>query len=358
MNYTLEGSDRNYNISFFDGFTSLVTGLSGLPYSIRHWKLSNTCEHKYSVGHKVIAALEAIPVFGGLAAGIERIVIFTNKKFFDSHHHSSEKNRRIFMTDATGRHQETLLKILGRGGSKTAFQIAKGRALLLPNVYISNVWERMVAEEVKMSQILTRLGLLSPLSEEVSIILDGVQMPAYVSETFENLGLRKGWFILDMKNSYTSTWKEGENFLFQSDTERLNEKNWGCVIDVLLTDIAKICLHHVPVGTDSLNIAIVRKNSLEICPYEIRYFGFDFSSKYHALDISKIEEQPSAQFDVERAENILNAILDYVFMWEFGEKYSYGEDKEKLQNFQKQLVQEQSQELVARMQRMSHSKIY
>lgn len=49
MSYTLVAANRGYNISCYDAFTSLITGFSGVPYSIRHWELSNKCEPKCSL---------------------------------------------------------------------------------------------------------------------------------------------------------------------------------------------------------------------------------------------------------------------------------------------------------------------
>ncbi len=386
MGYSLTAVDRGYSISFCDAFTSVITGLSGLPYSLRHWELSTKCEAKHSLGHKAIAVLEALPVLGGLAALIERIVVFIYNKFFNSNPLPAKGNptsrvtpllpvdvgsykalkekqngSTLYVTDGTGKHPETVLDFLGNGGSKQAVEIARGRALILPNTdadpiaEIASRWERMVLEEVKMSKILTRLGLLSPMSEQVSVTLTESSesvIPAYLSETFESLGETKGWFIIDMKNSFSSTWKRGKHFLFNSDSDRLDDKNWGSVIDSLLTDVAKICLHHIPAGGDSLNIAVVKKPSkATLCQYEVRYFGFDFSSKHDPLDIPEVQERPSAPSNPERATQLFDRILDNVLYWEFGDRYDYGDEKEraKLRSFKEQLVQKYNKEIVTRM---------
>src|SRR5436853_473500 len=72
---------------------------------------------------------------------------YLSKKFYV---YISDENEKIF--------QEELLKILGRGGSKTAFELKDGRALLLPYMKGDSLevvrcnWERMAIQEVKMSQ--------------------------------------------------------------------------------------------------------------------------------------------------------------------------------------------------------------
>lgn len=264
----------------------------------------------------------------------------------------------LYVTDQTGKHQETLLGVLGRGGSKKAIQIAKGRALILPNMDVDPIaniarrWERMVLEEVKMSKILNRLGLLSPLSEQVSVTLTESSenvIPAYMSETFENLSL-KGCFIIDTKNSDSSTWKQGEHSLFQSDEERLSEKNWDSVFNSVLTDITKICLYDIPAGGDSLNIAVVKKASdSAVCQYEVRYFGFDFSSKYESLVIPNAENRSSTPPNVHRITRLLNVIIDNIFFCEFGRRYDCGAESANLRNLKDRLLQRYAKDVTIRM---------
>jgi hypothetical protein len=269
-----------------------------------------------------------------------------------------QKRATLYVTDETGKHPETLLGVLGRGGSKKAIQVARGRALILPNMdadptaHIAGRWERMVLEEVKMSKILSRLGLLSPLSEQVSVALTESSenvIPAYISESFENLSL-KGCFIIDIKNSDSSTWKEGEHSLFQSDEERLSEKNWDSVFDSALTDISKICSYNIPAEGDSLNIAIVKKASdSAVCQHEVRYFGFDFSSKRKFLAIPDAENRSSTPPNIDKATQLLNSIIENVFFCEFGQRYLYGAESENLRNLKDRLVQRYIKGVAARM---------
>ena len=276
-----------------------------------------------------------------------------------------EKNKStLYVTDQTGEHQETLLRILGEGGSKKAIQISEGRALILPNMDVDPIegvakrWNRMVLEEVRMSKILHELGLLSPLSKQVGVTFTESSehvIPAYISETFESLN-RKGWYIIDTKIIKNSTWKHGKNFLFQSKEERLNEKNWDLVFDSVLTDIAKICFYDIPVGGDSLNIAIVKKPSdSTVCQHEVRYFGFDFSSKSNPLIIPDIENRPSSspKSKIEDIKWLLDRIIDNIFFFEFGQGYDFGPETANLIKLKDQLVQRYIKDVVERMDELT-----
>ena len=79
----------------------------------------------------------------------------------------------IYLDEGAGLHEENLLGLLGRGSSKKAMELERGRALILPNLDVDRVnpqrWSRVVDEEVLMSELLTKIGLLSPISERVSV---------------------------------------------------------------------------------------------------------------------------------------------------------------------------------------------
>lgn len=265
-----------------------------------------------------------------------------------------KSKKAIYISEGKGLHQELLLGILGAGGSKKAIELQGGRALIVPNMDTANCsvlvtrWKRMVHEEIVMSKLLTKIGLLSPLSQRVriSLSIDSPErtIPAYLSETFEKLGKTKGWFIIDRKNFASSTWKQGENYLFKTEEERLNEKNWDSVVNSVLSDVVKICEHNIPAGGDSLNLAIVNKPSESaVCQYEIRYFGFDFSSKNEYLSMLQIQNKPP------HATWLFERILDLVFYYEFGERYDDGDESGKLRGLKDQLVQKYSKNIISRL---------
>lgn len=238
------------------------------------------------------------------------------------------KNRAVlYLKDVNGIQQAKLLKTLGKGGSKKAILLDTNQALLLPNMGTDSVeeivsrWSRMVHEELVMSEILSKLELLTPQSKRVSISFlnhSKEEIPAYLSKTFKALSETQGWFIIDTKNPDSSTWKKGKDFLFKSMDDRLNEKNWDYVLNKVLNDIVKICIHHLPISNDSINFAIV-KNSSEsfLSQYQVRYFGFDFSSKYRTLKIPEILETPTLAPNMILALKLVNTVLDKIFAFEF-----------------------------------------
>lgn len=178
--------------------------------------------------------------------------------------------------------------ILGKGGSKYAIEVQEGRALMLPNTDVDSIaliasrWERMTNEEVAVSNYLKSIGLLSLPHQKIDLILEeedrSYKIPTYWTESFEQLGVKRGWYIIDQKNSECSTWNKK---LFSNDKERLDPKNWDGIFDQALNDYCKLSAYKISTGGDSCNIALVdNKNSGK---YEVRYFGFDFSSKAQAL---------------------------------------------------------------------------
>jgi serine/threonine protein phosphatase PrpC len=82
MNVSLNSHINGYRISFFDAFLALGTGCTGGVYVGRHWNLSQRENCQFVWGHRAIAVLEAIPVFGGLIALIERVTAFLCNYFY------------------------------------------------------------------------------------------------------------------------------------------------------------------------------------------------------------------------------------------------------------------------------------
>lgn len=259
-----------------------------------------------------------------------------------------QKGGSVYLNDETGRHEETLGGILGAGGSKKAVALTEGRALIIPNMdtdplkHIVPRWKRMVYEEVKMSKFLTEIGILNPVSKKVSLSISedpfAARIPAYVCETFDSLASTKGCFIIDIKNPLSSTWQQDENFLFDSEEDRLADSNWDSVLDSLLTDVSKMLKYGIKPEFDSLNLAIVKKPSTSTkCQYEVRYFGFDFSSKYHKLTLPSHEASVTSP-DLDQAVALFDLVLSEVFFSEFGFRSRFGADSEKLQNLKKHLI--------------------
>jgi len=258
-----------------------------------------------------------------------------------------QEKQAVFVKNGQDVQTETLVDVLGTGGSKKAIALQRGRVLMVPNMDWDTLyeiwprWRRIVYEEVAMSNLLTKMGLLNPRAQRVSLFFsegsNAPTMPAFLSESFESLGHTQGWFIIDAKNTSSSTWKKGENFLFKAEDDRLNAQNWDSVVDSLLTDIAKISLYGLGIGGDSLNLAILKKSCDSIASlYEIRYFGFDFTHKSFRLDIP---QKPIEHPDPTQAIDLLNEALEIVFHYEFGTSYELtSPEREKLLILKNQII--------------------
>lgn len=217
-------------------------------------------------------------------------------------------------------------KFLGSGGSKMAYEIEGGKAILLPNT-VDNLndvvirWKRMVDEEVGMTEILTKTSLLSPQPKKVMISFspETPQIPVMISQSFENLGKTHGLFIIDTKNLQSCTWKWKKDFFFKSQEERLDEKNWDSVMSPLLMDIATSYVYDIPIFRDTINFAVQKIDSTSaVSSYQIRFFGFDFTSKHRILElpVGQITKSP----DRDEVESFLISLIEEIFCWEFSGK--------------------------------------
>ncbi len=77
MNCLLSTHFRKYQLSCCDALTSIALGCSGAPYALRHYELSNqntAADNKW--GHRILCALEFVPLFGLLIGLIERIIAY------------------------------------------------------------------------------------------------------------------------------------------------------------------------------------------------------------------------------------------------------------------------------------------
>jgi hypothetical protein len=345
---------HQYHLSLKEIGGMTLTGFSGITYAARHWDLSSECEETYRLGHRLIAMIEGMPILGGMAALLEYVAVsvFKDVNILSKDEHCfnrlkntiKQKNAPLRLLSNKKERSVTLMKLLGKGGSKKAFEIAQGRALILPNMDTDSMisviknWTRIVDEEVKMSQLLKSVGLLSPLSEKVTISVASrtllATIPAYTSLSFEHLAYQYNQFIIDYKTPASSMWIENKNFLFANQNERWNIQNWTSVLDEMLNDIIKLCQYNIPIDEDSYNLAIVKGQSP---PYQVRYFGFDFSSKRERLEVS-YSEVAAQDIDLNQVKKLIQRTLSIIFSYEFGSDWVYRDGKEKIISFKEQIV--------------------
>lgn len=218
----------------------------------------------------------------------------TNEKTYRVLRSVLEQERpTIYVTDEIGKHQEEIQGVLSGGQYKKAYKLSGDRALLLPNMdnrnrlFFPTVWKRMVKEEVKMSQFLNEIKLLSPDSRLVGVSISensDEKIPAYISICFDAMKKAKGCYIIDGKDGHnindSSTWVKGEKFLFKAEEIRMIVENWDSVTKKLIKEVLTLCSHGISIDSDCASIAIERKpvsKDCSISKYNIRYFGFDFS---------------------------------------------------------------------------------
>ncbi len=200
----------------------------------------------------------------------------------------------LTVSGATGSESVKIVSGLGRGGSKRAYRLDNNLALLLPNAdmdplrEVKQRWPEVVKGEVKMSQFLTEVGLLSPRSEEVSITFKyNVQehtVPAYTSLPFQMLKEQEHIYVVDCKNPESSTWKPGDVQIFTSLEDRYDLENWDAVINPFIEDVKILQKYKLPMGGDSVNLALQKT----VSGYALRYFGFDFTSKYGGTYVPRV----------------------------------------------------------------------
>jgi hypothetical protein len=189
--------------------------------------------------------------------------------------------------------KQVVLGILGDGGSKRAYELEGGTALLMPqgrslsSMATSKEWSEMVDEEIVGTRRVAELGLLACQLEKIKVYMtndSSIGVTAYRTETFSQLSARGIW-IIDQKKSSSTTWKRS---FFQEASDALDEKKWKTLLRPFLRDIAKLFVNGFDLYIDNVNMAVVEKSNQDNgVKYEIRYFGFDFSSKEFQLSFKK-----------------------------------------------------------------------
>lgn len=194
----------------------------------------------------------------------------------------------LYVSECGNQTQEAHLQLLGKGGSKVAYQWKDtSYALILPNTdadplpEIAERWDRVVEQEIDMSLILTQVGLFSLDLKKVDVSAekDGRSIPGYLATSFSALA-KKEIYVLDSKNKDSSTWR---GKLFQSEAEALNVNEWRRVCSMLIDDVVKLALNDIPTPYDSLNLIVQRISN----SYQVRHLGFDYTNKTGRIQIPK-----------------------------------------------------------------------
>ena len=222
---------------------------------------------------------------------------------------------------------------LGKGGAKRAVKLAGDEVLLLPNNHKVWFWNKSVKEEVAMAQVCETIGLLCPGAEKVRVRIDGFDNPilAYIAKSFASLA-SQGVFVIDVKNSASSTWIEGQHEFFKTEEEKFKPENWTKVCEPFLNDLAKSIFFGVDnSASGTINVAVEKtKEEAGASQYRARVFAFDFSTPYAfprpIPNVENIQANPKrskAELESTRAylRDTLTNALEHLFIVEFKEKY-------------------------------------
>jgi hypothetical protein len=181
----------------------------------------------------------------------------------------------------------TSKKRVGCGGSKCAYNLTDNLVLVLPSSIreANSYWPGMIDEEVGMSDLLTRNGLLSPKHKKGQVYKsmedNDLGIPCFISRSFSSLAL-EGIYVYDLNGQ--DRYFDDKNGIFVTSNQDLRDTvAWDFILKILLMEIPIMYAYELPDSGDSFNLAIIRSDETSlISPYQIRYFGFDFSSKQGA----------------------------------------------------------------------------
>lgn len=211
-----------------------------------------------------------------------------------------------------------LYPILGYGGTKTTYGINKSIVVFEPNTTdgqgLINIWNRIIADEIQMSLFLQKIGILT-LTFNICKIKNKNQkvIQTISAQSFES-EINNGIYIIDTKNSRSSTWpKDGSLSLFTPNLDPYDINNWLDIMKPYILDIKNLVKNNICLSGDSLNLAFVKKGSTAHSSsdllFEVRLFAFDFANKHYALDIKNMK--PSTYF----INNALSRGAEYA-VWE------------------------------------------
>jgi len=187
--------------------------------------------------------------------------------------------------------------IIGSGGTKTAYAINNQVVIFRPNWLdgqsLINIWHRIIHEEIQMAELLTRIGIPTLKFVLCRIKIDPDQIITTISSQSFESEVPNGMYIIDTKNSRSSTWPTDKSLsIFSPDLDPFDVNNWLGVMATYIADVKTLVQNKIFLLGDSLNLAFVSKQSKfhsgSNLPFEVRIFGFDFASKHFTLDIKKL----------------------------------------------------------------------
>ena len=177
--------------------------------------------------------------------------------------------------------------IIGHGGTKTVHLINENKVIYKPNPTdgqsLINIWNRIVDEEIQMSSLLSKIGILTLKFTKVQIKLNDQIITTHSSVPFSAY-IKDGIYIIDTKNHKSTQWQSSLS-IFPENIDQYNVNSWLSVMKSYINDVHILVINRLSLSGDSLNLAFVKNENIDI-PFIVRIFGFDFASKRSNLDIS------------------------------------------------------------------------
>lgn len=185
---------------------------------------------------------------------------------------------------------EGVIGRLGGGGTKTAYGLqGTDYAVLVPNevdgLQLEKVFPRICYEEETMFNYLSTNDIAPSLPVKTcTVTLDnGKTLPALYAPCFESF-MEAGAYVLDSKEPYSCCW----NPRLCMNPTFYDVDSWVPIFEPLIQDLKRLVgAGIVPLG-DCLNFVITTPASKyhvnPAVPYQVRFFGFDFSSKRYVSE--------------------------------------------------------------------------
>lgn len=226
--------------------------------------------------------------------------------------------------------------ILGSGGCKKAYTIKAVNpkssenipellpfALIAPNTDSPKIglqtWEDIVDKEVAFANKVKKMGFLCSENEKIVVTrINGTPFQAYFAPSFPSLK-EKGIYIIDIKNSYSSTWpSEKSIFSFKPAPDDLAA--WDPVVIPLIKDLVKF-KNFFSSGGDTCNIAL--KESENGKPFETRLFLFDFQALQEEDVSHPVSKEEYQALKIKRASEYSFWLMAFAFNGSMGPVNNY-----------------------------------
>ena len=184
---------------------------------------------------------------------------------------------------------------IGDGGTKTIYPVEEDLVVFAPNSVdgrqLVNMWPRIVAEELRMSQIITDLGIPTLTMKKCGLRWGASQLDTLCCESFASFK-KDSMYVFDNKSTYSCQWPLDIGPVPTSEDDEAHIKSWMAFFTPLLNDLKTLQKAGIALGGDTTNMIFCRKGSRwhsgSDIDLEARLFLFDYASKRYCLDFDTL----------------------------------------------------------------------